>query len=209
MAIADEISPAIYHEDFPKHLPPFDVVLSAGDIPGHLLEFIASKLRNPPVYVLGNHANEFLRRPYEDKPELPGGCLHLHGRVARVNGLLIAGFDGCAHYRAGVGQMRDWNQRLLMLRMTPRLLYNRWRYGRAVDVLLTHAPPKGPHEGKDYPHRGLKTYNTFAKRFKPQVHLHGHVHLYAANAPRSYQTAEGVRVINGYLYTLVEIERAA
>lgn len=41
LAIADELSPFIYTDSFPNNLPPFDLVLSAGDMPGHVLEFIA------------------------------------------------------------------------------------------------------------------------------------------------------------------------
>jgi calcineurin-like phosphoesterase family protein len=91
-------------------------------------------------------------------------------------------------------------------KLTPKLLWNRSRYGRAVDVLLTHAPPKGPHEGEDYPHRGVAAFNHFADTWKPRVHIHGHVHLNGANAPREYLTDSGVRVINAFGFTLIELE---
>ena len=94
-------------------------------------------------------------------------------------------------------------------RLAPKLMWNRLRYGRAVDVLLTHAPPKGPHEGDDFPHRGVPAFNRFHRRWAPAVHVHGHVHLNGANAPREYATAEGVRVINAYDFTLFEIDLEA
>jgi len=209
LAIADEVSPFVYSENFPKNLPPFDLVLSAGDIPGHVLEFIATCLtKTQPVYVLGNHREEYLRR---DDPEtaqqieLPGGCLNAHGRVLEIGGVLITGVEGSPRYSPGPHQYSDLQMRGIAHRLTPRLLYNRARYGRAVDILLTHAAPKGPHEGVDYPHRGVGAFNAFADRWKPKVHIHGHVHLNGANAPREYVTDAGVRVVNAFGFTVLEL----
>ncbi len=209
LAIADEVSPFVYSENFPKNLPPFDLVLSAGDMPGHVLEFIATRLiKTQPVYVVGNHHEEYLRR---DDPEtaqlvqLPGGCLNAHGRVLEVGGVLIAGVEGSPRYSPGTHQYSEWQMCAITRKMTPRLLYNRARYGRAVDVLLTHAAPKGPHEGADYPHRGVGAFNCFAQRWKPKVHIHGHVHLNGANAPREYVTDSGVRVVNAFGFTVLEL----
>ena len=128
LAIADEVSPFIYTGSFPNNLPPFDLVLSAGDMPGHVLEFIATRLTTTqPVYVLGNHHNEYLRR---DDPEtaqqvqLPGGCINAHGRVLEFNGVLIAGFEGSPRYRPGPHQYREWQMQLMTRKLTPQLLWN-------------------------------------------------------------------------------------
>ena len=206
LAIADAVSPFIYSERFPDNLPPFDLVLSAGDMPGHVLEFIATKLTVRPVYVLGNHGNGYLRDSDTGEMRLPGGCINLHNRVLMVGGVLIAGFEGSARYRSGPHQYSERQMDLLTLGLTLRLLWNRLRYGRAVDILLTHAPPQGPHEGADYPHRGLKAFNRFAERWKPKLHVHGHVHLEGANAPREYVTAAGVRIVNAFEFTLIDID---
>ena len=209
MAIADEVSPFIYSANFPKNLPPFDLVLSAGDIPGYVLEFIATRLTTTqPVYVLGNHREEYVRR---DDPEtaqqinLPGGCINAHGRVLEVGGVLIAGIEGSPRYRPGPHQYSELQMRMMARKLTPRLLYNQMRYGRAVDILLTHAAPKGPHEGADYPHRGVGAFNSFEDRWKPKLHIHGHVHLSGANAPREYVTDSGVRVVNAFGFTVLEL----
>jgi len=212
LAIADEVSPFIYTDSFPKNLPPFDMVFSAGDMPGHVLEFIATRLiTTQPVYVLGNHHNEYLRR---DDPEtaqqvqLPGGCINAHGRVLELNGLLIAGFEGSPRYRPGPHQYSEWQMQLMTHKLTPRLLWSQRRYGRAVDILLTHAAPKGPHEGADYPHRGFGAFNRFADRWRPKVHIHGHVHLSGSNAPREYLTETGVRVVNAFGFTVIELDES-
>ncbi len=205
LAIADEVSPFVYSENFPKNLPPFDLVLSAGDMPGYVLEFIATRLTTQPVYVLGNHAEGYLRDNTSDQVRLPGGCINAHAQVVELGGVLIAGIEGSARYRPGPHQYSEWQMQLMTRRLAPRLLYNRQRYGRAVDVLLTHAPPKGPHEGADYPHRGVGAFNRFADLWKPKVHVHGHVHLNGANAPREYVTDAGVRVVNAFGFTLIDL----
>lgn len=205
LAIADAVSPVIYSENFPHNLPPFDLVLSAGDMPGHVLEFIATKLTVQPIYVLGNHTNGYIYDEQLSSKKLPGGCLNAHGRVLELNGLLIAGIEGSPRYRLGPHQYSERQMAGLTRRLTPRLLWNQWRYGRAVDILLTHAAPKGPHEGKDYPHRGIPAFNRFVKRWRPKLHIHGHVHLNGANAAREYVTEAGVRVINAYEFTLIDV----
>jgi uncharacterized protein len=206
LAIADAVSPVIYSENFPRNLPPFDVILAAGDLPGHLLEFVATKTRTPPVFVIGNHANAYLRGEDHDEVRLPGGCINAHRRIVQVAGVIVAGLEGCARYRPGPHQYGQAEYHAMAAMMTPQLLWNRARHGRAVDVLLTHAPPPGPHEGVDWPHRGVHAFEVFHRLWRPQVHVHGHVHLSGANAPRRYVTSSGVRVINAFEFTLFEIE---
>ena len=206
LAISDAVSPFIYTTNFPNNLPPFDLLLSAGDMPGHVLEFLATKLKQQPVYVLGNHGNGYLYDPETDQQQLPGGCLNAHGRVLELNGVLIAGIEGSARYRPGPQQYTEFQMAMMVRKLTPQLLWNRWRKGRAVDILLTHAAPKGPHEGKDYPHRGVPAFNHFLEKWQPKLHVHGHVHLSGANAPREYVTESGIRVINAFEFTLIDID---
>lgn len=205
LAIADTVSPFVYSPRFPHNLPPFDVVVSAGDMPGHVLEFLATKLTVQPLYVMGNHANGYLRRSCDDRLVRPGGCIDVHRRVVDHHGLIVAGIEGSPRYRPGPHQYQDWEMSWMAAWLTPRLLWNRTRKGRALDLLLTHAAPKGPHEGADRPHRGVAAFNRLHRWWRPRVHVHGHVHLRGANAPREYVTDEGVRVINAYGFTVFEL----
>jgi Icc-related predicted phosphoesterase len=205
LAVADTVSPFVYSQNFPDNLPPFDLVLSAGDMPGHVLEFLATRLTTRPVYVMGNHANGYLRDPHDGSRALPGGCLNAHGRVVEVGGLLVAGIEGSARYRPGEHQYRELQMEAFAARLAPRLAWNRLRHGRALDVLLTHAPPKGPHEGDDRPHRGVPAFNRIHRLWRPRLHVHGHVHLSGANAPREYRTPQGVRVVNAYGFALIDL----
>ena len=206
LAIADAVSPFIYSSNFPGNLPPFDVILSAGDVPGDTLEFVATKARTPPVYVLGNHGDGFIRDPETDEFRLPGGCINAHLQLVEVNGVMILGVEGSARYREGPQQYSEREYGVMLARLAPQLWLSQRRRGRAVDVLLTHAPPLGPNAGDDFPHRGVPAFNAFHRRWRPQVHVHGHVHLSGSAAPRSYDSPEGVTVVNAYEFTLVDIE---
>lgn len=205
LAIADAVSPFIYSTSFPGNLPPLDVILSAGDMPGDVLEFVATKAHVPPVYVLGNHGDAFIRDPHTDEPRLPGGCINAHLRLVEVNGVVILGVEGSARYREGDQQYSEREFGRMLARLTPQLWLSRRRRGRAVDVLLTHAPPLGPNAGQDFPHRGVPAFNAFHRRWRPLLHVHGHVHLSGSNAERSYVTDDGVRVVNAYEFTVVEL----
>ena len=208
LAIADAVSPFVYSSNFPSNLPPFDVVLSAGDMPGHVLEFVATKSTVRPLYVLGNHANGYLRDPHDGTPSLPGGCINVHGRVIEHQGLLIAGIEGSGRYRPGPHQYTEAQMEWIAARLAPRLAWHRALRGRRLDVLLTHAAPKGPHEGADRPHRGIPAFNRLHRMWRPRLHVHGHVHLSGANARREYVSDEGVRVVNAFEQTLIELPPA-
>jgi uncharacterized protein len=79
--------------------------------------------------------------------------------VVEVGGLLVAGVEGSARYRPGPHQYSELGMHRHVLALVPQLLLRRWRRGRAADVLLTHAPPEGPHAGSDYAHRGVGAFN--------------------------------------------------
>ena len=200
------MSPFVYSQNFPDNLPPFDLVVCAGDMPGHVLEFLATKLVVRPVYVVGNHHNAYLRDSVTGELRLPGGCINAHGRVFEHRGVRFAGLEGSLRYRPGPHQYTEAQMEWMALKMAPRLWLERRRSGHAVDVLLTHAAPKGPNEGDDFVHRGVPAFNRIHRWWRPRLHIHGHVHLDGANAPREYTTDEGVRVVNAFEFTILDLD---
>jgi Icc-related predicted phosphoesterase len=92
----------------------------------------------------------------------------------------------------------------MMVRMAPRLWWNRLRHGRALDVLVTHAPPRDVNDREDVAHRGFKALRSFLKWFRPAYHLHGHVHLYDRSQPHQ-QRFEETLVVNVFPYRVVEL----
>lgn len=72
---------------------PFDLVLAAGDLPGAYLEYVATKVRVPVLFVPGNHGEEWVLE--EGRRKRPGGVVNLHGRLFRHQGRLFYGIGGC------------------------------------------------------------------------------------------------------------------
>ena len=187
-----------------------DLVLSAGDLPWDYIEYVASCVDVPVVFVPGNHdpAVEHSRRnwlglslrdeAFEDGPH-PLGATNADRRVVEAAGLRIAGLGGCVRYKAGPNQ---YSQREYQ-RLARRLL-RRARRGGPVDVLLTHTPPLGLGDGDDQPHEGIDALHPVLERLQPSWHLHGHVHPYGQRMP---DRAVGPTTIRNVIpWCMVEIE---
>ena len=164
LAVADEVCDALWGAKAAALAP--DVVLAAGDLPWDYLEFLASVTDRPVVFVPGNHdpavasarqhrSGQFLRAGMPCEPPRPAGCRSADGTVVDAAGLRIAGLGGCVRYRPGPNQysQREFHRRAArLLRLVGRL--QRRRPG-PVDVLLTHAPPRGLGDEDDRPHVGI------------------------------------------------------
>lgn len=197
MLLADYVHPFVYRSGFPQGLTEVDAVLAAGDLPGYYLEFLASKLTVPIIYVHGNHENEFVNEG--DGRILPRGVIPAHGRIIEEAGLRIAGWGGAPRYRKdGLGQYSPSEARWGFRRLG-------WRLGRRpLDILLTHAPPTGPHAGTDYAHRGCPEIQRFMVSHHPRLMVHGHIHEYEGKKIEYTDQASGTQVINAYGYRIVE-----
>lgn len=176
LTVSDEVVPAIYSLSVKERFSDVRCVLGCGDLPNYYLEFIVTMLGVPCYYVLGNHDRS------EQTDEGPiayeaRGCISIEGRCVVHDGYILAGLGGSIRYNNESGAQYTEREMLFRLwRLTPRLLLNRQRYGRYVDILLTHAPPLGIHNGPDYPHRGFQAFLTLMDRFKPRYLVHGHIH---------------------------------
>ncbi len=187
LVIADEEAPNL-HVRMLRDLAP-GLVLAAGDLPWDYLEFVASCVDAPMVFVPGNHDPELHRanwspfavydadRLLESDPR-PHGAVNADQLVVEAAGLRIAGLGGCVRYKSGPHQ---YTQRQYDAR-AKRLLRRARRTG-PVDVLLTHAPPRGLGDGEDKPHEGIDALHPVLERLEPTWHLHGHIHPYGQAMP--------------------------
>ena len=203
LAVTDKVVNSIYGPRIRERHGNVSVALSCGDLSYSYLEYIVSMLNVPCFLVHGNHDHpEHLSsgRTLEN----PGGWTDIDGRSVIFNGMILAGFEGCRRYRPDASyQHTEADMLLKMWLLTPRLLINRVFHGRYLDILITHAPPFGIHNGDDYAHRGFKALLGFMGRFRPRYLLHGHTHLYRGDetADTRYLDTE---VVNVYPFRVIE-----
>ena len=178
LAVSDVELGFIYSPVIKDKFADTDLIISCGDLPYSYLEFMISMLDVPLFYIHGNHANqvEITATGLKKKPE---GGLNLHRKTVRDNGLLLAGVEGCLQYNYGPFQSEMW---IHVFSLIPGLMRNHIRYGRYLDIFVTHAPPWQIHDQNDRPHQGIKAFRWFDRVFKPAYHLHGHIHVYRNTA---------------------------
>jgi len=202
LCVSDQVAPSIYSSRLRERFGDVSLVLSCGDLPYYYMEFIVSTLNVPCFYVHGNH----------DRPEHksdgrvlaePGGWIDVDRQTVECRGLLIGGLEGCLRYKPGVPyQYSNTDMHLRTWQMIPGLLLNHVRYGRFLDILITHAPPRGIHDGPDLPHRGFEVFTHFMDRFQPRYLLHGHKHIYGPEARLTRY--KNTQVINVHPFHLLE-----
>ena len=208
LAVSDQIDPRIHSASLRVREPDVQIVFGCGDIPARYLEFLADALDRPVYFVYGNHLEEVTRRGIQGKRYEPMGCEDIGGRVVMdpTSGLIIAGVPGSPKYSDDNAQQYSETEiRVMLLRMAPKLLWNRLRHGRALDVLITHSPPRDVNDREDVPHRGFKALRTFLRLAKPAYQLHGHIHIYDRTQPTEVEFEE-TRVVNVYPFKVMDID---
>ena len=214
LCISDQIDPQVYSPGIKERFADVDLILSAGDLPFDYLDFIISSLNKPLFFVFGNHHTEELRyykrvwnEPFGHENNVFYGCgaVHLGTKVKKEGNFILAGLGGSMRYNNGSNQYTDFGMFLETAKIIPRLLWNRLVYGRFLDILLTHAPPRGIHDKNDKCHWGFKTYLWFMKVFRPKYLVHGHIHLYDLCDVRCTKW-ESTTVINAYSHYVINLE---
>ncbi len=214
LCVADATDSLIYSAQSKKLFGDCDFVISAGDLPLRYYDYIMTIQSKNLYYVYGNHNLEQFRdvmkrggydamasfnatgemklMPHFGGDLIDGKCIY-----DKKNDLIIMGLGGSMLYNYGDSQYSEKQMQWRIRKMIPRLLYNKKRYGRYVDILVTHAPPFGIGDGEDICHRGFECFLSFMDTYKPKYLLHGHVHLFDENAPR-ITDYKGTKVINIY-----------
>lgn len=166
---------------------PVDLILSCGDLPADYLAALMNALDVPLVFVPGNHdpdltgyrqnrAGLVTLAGFPAAPPWPPGAVSADGRVVDVAGVRVGGLGGCLRYGDGPNQYTERQQARRSRRLRHRARSRRLRDHRPVDVLITHAPPRGLGDADDLPHRGFGCYHGLIADLGPTVLLHGHVH---------------------------------
>jgi Icc-related predicted phosphoesterase len=177
LVLSDKIVTYIYSPIVRSRYNDVDVIIGCGDLSYFYLEYVVSALDKPLFFVRGNHDkvaeyNGNVMRTH------PHGGVDVHRKLAKHNGVLLAGVEGSLRYRLGryqYSQAEMWNH---VWSLVPGLIVNRLKYGRYLDVFVTHAPPENIHDQEDLPHQGIRAFRWLIKVFQPVFHFHGHVHVY-------------------------------
>lgn len=224
LCVSDFVDPLIYNQNVKEAFPDIDAVLCAGDLPIDYIDFIVSVLNKPTYWIFGNHNLEAFKNYHGEKEYFPGNedSKHFHGgnymgfkvtecphlliidpKTGKQRPLLIAGVSGSLKYNKGKCQYTDKQMKFKLLKMVPKLMMNKFKYGTYLDIFLTHASPRHIHDHEDPCHKGFDCFNWFLQKYKPSLMVHGHIHLYDMREERIgkyYDTT----VINAYSHVLID-----
>ncbi|MBR5402567.1 MAG: metallophosphoesterase [Treponema sp.] len=228
LCVSDYVDPLIYNQNVKQVFSDVDLVLCAGDLPLDYVDFIVTMLNKPTYFVFGNHNLNDFSHYHKSASFVPSevqqarDAYYGHGgtyagfKVLKDNSLaytdpktgkrtplLIAGVSGSLMYNKGLNQYTERQMKLRLLMMVPALIRNKIRYGRYLDILLTHASPRHIHDKEDPCHKGFECFNWFIQKFKPSLMVHGHIHLYDARENRITKSGD-TTILNAYAHWLIE-----
>ena len=193
LTVSDEECKAFWDYYTPGRLKEYDLILSCGDLNPNYLSFLVTMARCPVLYVPGNHDLRYSLEP-------PEGCDCIDGGLVVYNGLRILGLGGCRRYHPGPHQYSDQEMRRRIRRLKWRI-----RLLGGVDIVVTHAPPRGLGDDEDIAHWGFEALREFLDRYHPRYLVHGHVHMsYGHNIPREIEY-NGTTIVNAYERYVLEV----
>ncbi|MGN6173483.1 MAG: metallophosphoesterase family protein [Streptosporangiaceae bacterium] len=185
LAVSDEVHSTLYADL--GAVREAQLIVACGDLPFDYLGYLMNALDIPLVFVPGNHDPDVsgyrtsrtgltLQAGLPARPPWPDGAVSAEQAVVDVAGLRLAGLGGCRRYSEGPNQYTQRQQARRARALSRRARWRALRDGRGVDVLLTHAPPRGAGDREDPAHRGFEALNWLAERLRPPLLLHGHIH---------------------------------
>ena len=193
LTVSDIVAAPLYPLADPGAFGTVDLVVACGDLPPEYLGYLAHIFGVPLFFVKGNHDIRFDKQP-------PGGCTDLNGRFVTFQGLRFMGLEGSMWYNGGPCQYTEKQMKAHIRRLRPALWWH-----KGVDVVVTHAPPQGVHDGQDLCHRGFACFRWLIRKYRPRFFLHGHIHVQFQNEAERISLIDGTRVINTYGYHVLDI----
>ena len=229
LCLSDYVDPLIYNQNLREVFGDVDLVLCAGDLPLDYIDFVVTMLNKPTYFIFGNHnlkdfsyyhksarnTPEALQSNYKQANFGHGGIYagfkvltdnslqYTDPVTGKTTPLLIAGVSGSLEYNKGLNQYTEYQMKRKLRHMIPYLIKNKIKYGRYLDILLTHASPRHIHDKEDPCHKGFECFNWFIKKFKPAYLIHGHIHLYDMREKR-VTVSENTTVVNAYAHWIIE-----
>lgn len=197
LLLADEESAHLWDYYRPEYLKDIDLIISCGDLKAEYLRFLVTMGHAPLLYVHGNHDTNY-------RDDVPEGCECIEDRIVNVGGVRIMGLGGSISYNGGEHQYTEQQMERRIRRMKRQL-----KKQGGVDVVVTHAPPRGCGDQPDLVHRGFEAFLPLLDQYQPGYLLHGHIHRnYGSNLIRECRHGE-TRIINGTGYYVLDIPSAS
>lgn len=224
LCVSDQIDPLVYNQNAKSFFSDVDLILCAGDLPMNYVDFIVTVFNKPVFFVFGNHDLKEYKYylGHGKKGYTSSDTNHSHGGIhlgfttytnknityIDKNGnetpLLIAGAGGSLKYNNGQNQYTERQMKWQLLKMIPQLYKNKRKYGRYLDILLTHATPRHIHDHEDPCHKGFECFNWFIEKFQPEYFIHGHIHLYDIREERVTKVGN-TTVVNAYAHHIINL----
>ena len=231
LCVSDYVDPLIYNQNVKEAFSDIDLILCAGDLPMDYVDFIVTVFNKPTYFIFGNHnLKEFPYYHREAHTTSSARMVHEYADTSHAHGatylgfklfednrfeikdpvsgkktpLLIAGCSGSMKYNKGMSQYSDFQMKLKLLKLVPRLILNKIKYGRYLDIFMTHASPRKIHDHEDPCHIGFECYNWFIQKYKPTYMVHGHIHLYDMREERIGKYFD-TTVVNAYAHCVIEL----
>lgn len=219
LAVSDVVDNQLYSPQAKRLAEDVDLIISCGDLPAYYLDFLVSTLGKPLFYICGNHDHYGVRKTWKadinahdsffsskfnyNKPGNFGGK-NLDQKIVRFKNMIFGGLEGSFLYNYGEHQYSERQMKRKVRKMTLKFLKNKLSKGRYLDVLITHAPPRGIHDKDDLAHRGFESFIDIIDRYHPKYLLHGHIHLYDRRAERITEY-QGTKIINCYGFQILDL----
>jgi predicted phosphodiesterase len=191
LAVADEVCPVLYDHFDSRRWKGIDCIVSCGDLAPDYLDFLATRLGVPVFYVRGNHDGAYDESDYDVGQ-------NLHRKIIEYRDVRMAGFEGCRRYNHSFPQYTE-RQMSWFVRRERVAAFRRG----APDLVVSHAPPAGIHDGDDVCHQGFESFNRLIEAWKPTFFIHGHTHAYDRKPTTT--VVGGTTVINVFPYHRFEV----
>ena len=193
MLISDEEDRGLWDYFKKEKLEGADLILSAGDLKAVYLSFLVTLANRPLLYVHGNHDGSYDKWP-------PEGCDCIDDKLVTINGVRILGLGGSMLYNGGPYQYTEKQMRWRIWKLQGKI-----RRAGGVDIVVTHAPPRGYGDQDNLPHRGFEAFLPLMDKWKPKYLVHGHIHQrYGTGWERTRQYGE-TTIINACGKTFIEL----
>ncbi|URZ01205.1 metallophosphoesterase family protein [Clostridium felsineum] len=190
LLISDEESKYMWDFFVPENFKDIDIIISCGDLKAEYLSFLVTMIKAPLFYIHGNHDNNYKNNP-------PEGCECIDGKIINYNGIRIMGLGGSMKYRETTLVYTEKEMRKRINKLKFGLFFN-----RGVDIIVSHAAPKGINDENDLCHEGFKCFLELIQKYSPKYFCHGHIHLNYGNKKRiaNYKNTMVINAFDHYIF---------